>query len=506
MSSRRRRRGGRPGRRRLHGAAPGPGRSHGRPRRPGARGSDTLSTHALMRGGVLQLSRWGVLDDVVAAGTPAIRRTVFHYPDGEDVDVAIRPRSGVDALYAPRRHLLDRLLVEAAEEAGVQVLHETTVTSLRRDGSGRVAGVVGDPRRRPRRALRRAHHRRRRHPVPGRRAGRCQDHVAGTDGERGALPLRRGPAGRRLRVDVRRRRRLGRHPDQRRSLLPVRGHHARADAAPAPLGVERAIAELLAAAGPAAADRARGLRPVSPVRGWSGVPGFARQSWGPGWALVGDAGYFKDPITSHGITDALRDAELLAEQVLAARAGAVPEEVALARYQETRDRLSRELFEVTEGVAAYDWDADGIRTLLRRFSAAMGDEVDHLERSTGSRSSRAERRRPDHREKASTRALTGVASPRSRLGGCDARRHQPARRVLGRRRRPAVAAPRVDPAQRGDAGEAARPAAGPAAAARAGDRPAVARPAPRAGRARGCTRPRTTRGRPWGPDRGGALR
>src|SRR5688572_19361077 len=67
----------------------------------GRRGSDTLSTHALMRPAVMQLSRWGVLEGVVAAGTPAIRRTVFHYPDGEDVDVAIKSRSGVDALYAP---------------------------------------------------------------------------------------------------------------------------------------------------------------------------------------------------------------------------------------------------------------------------------------------------------------------------------------------------------------------------------------------------------------------
>src|SRR5262249_19575128 len=57
-------------------------------------GTDTVSTHALMRAGVLQLSRWGLLDRVVAAGTPAIRRSSFHYADGNTVQVEIRPSAG----------------------------------------------------------------------------------------------------------------------------------------------------------------------------------------------------------------------------------------------------------------------------------------------------------------------------------------------------------------------------------------------------------------------------
>jgi 2-polyprenyl-6-methoxyphenol hydroxylase-like FAD-dependent oxidoreductase len=72
----------------------------------GRYGADTLSTHALMRGGVLQLSRWGLLDDVVAAGTPAVRRATFAYAD-ERVTIPIKPSPGVDALYAPRRTVLD---------------------------------------------------------------------------------------------------------------------------------------------------------------------------------------------------------------------------------------------------------------------------------------------------------------------------------------------------------------------------------------------------------------
>ena len=105
-------------------------------------GADTLSTHALLRGGVLQLARWGLLDRVAAAGTPPVRRSVFHY--GEDfVDVPIKPNAGVDALYAPRRTVLDPILVDAARDAGVETRFGITVTGLRRDADGRVTGVVG---------------------------------------------------------------------------------------------------------------------------------------------------------------------------------------------------------------------------------------------------------------------------------------------------------------------------------------------------------------------------
>ena len=85
-------------------------------------GADTLSTHALMRGGVLQLHRWGLLDDVVAAGTPPVRRTTFRYADDVHRRSTIKPSHGVDALYAPRRTVLDPILVDAAAAAGAEVL------------------------------------------------------------------------------------------------------------------------------------------------------------------------------------------------------------------------------------------------------------------------------------------------------------------------------------------------------------------------------------------------
>src|SRR3954447_9103643 len=62
--------------------------------------ADTLSTHALMRAGVLQLHRWGLLPAVEAAGTPAVRRATFHYLHSE-LAVDIKAGHGIDALYAP---------------------------------------------------------------------------------------------------------------------------------------------------------------------------------------------------------------------------------------------------------------------------------------------------------------------------------------------------------------------------------------------------------------------
>src|SRR5258705_10840670 len=76
------------------------------------RGADTLSTLALMRAGVLQLHRWGLMDALLATGAEAIRSTSFIYDD-EAITVPIKPRNGVDALYAPRRTVLDPLLADA---------------------------------------------------------------------------------------------------------------------------------------------------------------------------------------------------------------------------------------------------------------------------------------------------------------------------------------------------------------------------------------------------------
>jgi flavin-dependent dehydrogenase len=341
-------------------------------------GSDTVSTHALMRAGVLQLSRWGVLPDLVAAGTPAIRRTAFHYADGGSTHVSLRSSPGVDALYAPRRHLLDRVLIEAAAASGADVLHETPVVGLLRDDDGRVLGV-------------------RTPGTDGREVPIRAALTVGADGigslvarEVGAPYVSRGRAASAV---------LYRYVEEVPSegyvwgygdgaaagLIPTNAGETCVFVATTPErmrplrreGAEAAFDSLLDAVPPPMSDVVRAGGAAGQLHGWRGMPGYVRRSFGPGWALVGDAGYFKDPITTHGLTDALRDAELLSDAVLAGHRGASPG-VAMAHYQDTRDRLSRALVEVTESVCRYDWDGDRIRTLLREVSSAMSDELDHL--------------------------------------------------------------------------------------------------------------------------------
>ncbi len=356
----------------------------------GKRGADTISTHGLMRAGVTQLSRWGLLDRVVSAGTPPIRRTLFHYPDGDVVQVSIRPGPGVDALYAPRRTVLDPLLLDTAQEAGVDVLHGRTVTSLLRGADGRVRGVVAQD-------------------ASGARTSLTARTTVGADGVRSVVArqvkahvLQEGrAAGAVLYRYV--------HGIKGTDYVWMYGDGAAAGLLPTNDGAtcvfvgttrsrmrrlrrsgrECAFTELLASASPAMLDRVLASTDWSHMRGWGGIPGHLRHSWGPGWALVGDAGYFKDPITAHGITDALRDAELVSDAILETLSGGVPEAIAMSAYQSTRDRLSTRFLAATEEIAGYEWDAARARELMRASSAAMSDEVDHLlslpERATSER-------------------------------------------------------------------------------------------------------------------------
>jgi 2-polyprenyl-6-methoxyphenol hydroxylase-like FAD-dependent oxidoreductase len=104
--------------------------------------SDTISSHQLQVPGAALLNRWGLLAKLTAAGTPPTRRVRFD-AGGDLVMTGQYPEyDGVDALYSPRRTLLDSILVEAAREAGAEVRENFRVTQLAASGD-RVTGIQG---------------------------------------------------------------------------------------------------------------------------------------------------------------------------------------------------------------------------------------------------------------------------------------------------------------------------------------------------------------------------
>ena len=123
--------------------------------------------------------------------------------------------------------------------------------------------------------------------------------------------------------------------------------------------------------------RLSAARAPTNTRTWHGLPGFLRKAWGNGWALVGDAGFFRDPLSAHGMTDALRDAELLARALAAVHAGAAEAE-ALAEYQARRDAIAVPMFEVIDRIASHAWTDLEIAGLLKQQARLMRDEVELL--------------------------------------------------------------------------------------------------------------------------------
>lgn len=326
-------------------------------------GSDTLSTHALMRTGVVQLSRWGLLDDVVESGAPVIGRTVFHYgADSTAVDIA--PDRFSSGLLAPRRAVLDSLLVHAASDAGADIRHSCRVKTLLRDRGQRVVGAILND---------------------GREHRIRADLVVGADGADSTVAAQVGAATLPVRT----------HgwtatiyayvdgfdddtshwyfsPSATAGVIPTNDARAcvfvavPATAFPAlrpdVLGAWR---RLLGQVAPTVADHVR-TAAVSRMRSFPGRRPHVRQPHGAGWMLVGDAGLYDDPATAHGISAALRDAELVADAMSTGDH---------ARYRRRRDDLARPISAVTNRIASMRWDFDELRALHLELSDAMRREV-----------------------------------------------------------------------------------------------------------------------------------
>jgi 2-polyprenyl-6-methoxyphenol hydroxylase-like FAD-dependent oxidoreductase len=332
-----------------------------------AYGSDTHSSHALMRGAVGKLHRWGLLDRVWDSGTPVITGTTFRY-GAKSIDIEIPATDEMPGLAAPRRTVLDAIMVDAAVEAGATVLHRTRLVEIVRDDSGRVRGA----------AL----------ALPdGRVVSLTTDLLIGADGLRSTVA-------RHLDVPITRQ---GEHAgayvlqyfqdldaapnsytwlyerDLGGGIIPTNDGMFCAFAGMRPSQFREvgrhdttaAVAEVFARLDPDMHAAMQRATPVGPARSWPGVRGQFRKAFGPGWALVGDAGYFKDPFAAHGISDAFRDAELLADAAVSGD---------FQRYESLRDELSAPLFDVLEQIASFDWDLDTLPNLHMQLSVAMREE------------------------------------------------------------------------------------------------------------------------------------
>jgi 2-polyprenyl-6-methoxyphenol hydroxylase-like FAD-dependent oxidoreductase len=338
--------------------------------------SDTSSTHFIKPPGVAMLRRWGLLDQVIACGCPPVARFRFDY--GPVVLAGSPPPlDGVGECYAPRRTILDTILVEAAARAGAEVRPAFTVDGVLTDG-GRVAGIRG-------------------HARGGATLKERARLVVGADGRRSlvaravAAPAYRArpaltcayysywsgvPAGEVIEGYFLPRRVILVFPTNdgqvcvflqwpRAEFRSVRTDvegHARA-----------AVAQV-----PGLAGRLRAGRRAARLAGTGDLPNYFRTPYGPGWALAGDAGYHRDPLTAQGISDAFRDAQFLSEAIDSGLAGRQPLAGTLASYRRQRDEAATAMYELTCQRAALEPPTPQMSRLLAALRGNQDDTDQYI--------------------------------------------------------------------------------------------------------------------------------
>lgn len=330
--------------------------------------SDTLSTHVIQPQGVERLARWGLLDAIVATGCPAIGAYSFHFGPLEISGAPGTPASPV--AYCPRRIVLDEILARAAVAAGAELREGFVVDEVLSDGEG-VTGIRGHDKRGGAAVTARA-------PL-----------VIGADGRNSIVaktarseryrerPALQGgyyaywsglPLDGRFEIFIADGCGLG-AAETNDGLTMIVGGWPLADYERNKHDHEGSYTKLFDRV-PALRDRMNGARRESKVFGGA-TPNFFRKPYGRGWALVGDAGYLKDPITAQGISDAFRDAELLATAFDEWRSGARSFDAAMSDYQSTRDAQSLPMFEFTCQLAALEPPPPD---LVRLLAATKGNQ------------------------------------------------------------------------------------------------------------------------------------
>ncbi|MDT3687161.1 MAG: NAD(P)/FAD-dependent oxidoreductase [Pseudorhodoplanes sp.] len=305
--------------------------------------SDTVSTHILHPLGAAALARWSLLDRLATTGCPPIHTYAFDF--GPFTIAGAPGTAEAPVAYCPRRTILDKLLVDAAAQSGAEIREGFGVEEVLIE-DGRVVGIKG-----------RSKH-------GGSAVERAQI-VVGADGRRSFVaeavqpehydekpPLlaayytywRGLPMDGRFETYIRERRGFAAVPTHEDLTLVIVGWPY-AELAEIKRDIEGNYLKAIALA-PAFAQRLRGARREAPFAG-AAVKNYFRKPFGPGWALVGDAGYNRDFITGQGIMDAFHDAELCAAALDDAFSGRRLFDTAMGEYQRTRDARVKAMYDFT---------------------------------------------------------------------------------------------------------------------------------------------------------------
>ncbi|HEY6250208.1 MAG TPA: NAD(P)/FAD-dependent oxidoreductase [Candidatus Angelobacter sp.] len=336
-----------------------------------------FSNHYVHQTGSAHLKRWGLLEKLAATGCPPITTNHWNYGAFTLTGSPTPAEGEVKEAYAPRRKVLDPILVEAAVAAGADLREGFSAQEVVFEDD-RVVGIRGRQKN-------------------GANVTEKARITIGADGmfslvarsvkatEYSSKPALEGSwysywSGVRMK---------GWH-------LWLRPHRVifayNTNDNLALIGVAFAARDLLRIrtnfephyhqviqefAPDLAEDMKQGRRESRFVGG--AIPGHVRKPYGQGWALVGDAGYQKDPCTASGITDAMSSAEWLAQAIDEGFSGRQPLEQALAAYEEERNQAELPYYELTSQLATLEPPPAETRQLL----AALVDNPEQRSRFFG---------------------------------------------------------------------------------------------------------------------------